>query len=291
MWVFQTAPASWHHSWCWQLLLETELFLAPWEGGGGGQTWSLPGFLCVSLPRKGDASVLQFCRMWAVKIPVGSSEHVKNKGAVATLGWICTWQPNVIFFFFLMGKTEVALTKQCFSQSLSHQCRPWLVGMFFPLWRVLSLRWKWVNWVVLTNNSQYLWIWKQKQTDFKLNFPNAAACDSLPLSLSFLAPLLGREDSVLHQFCCPPSGSSSPSSRWQRSWAGCCSPVPLPAHLLSPSLCAWAGTARMPWDPRAASLSSASSPGLPTALPPAQCWGHTPAGSRFLQCTASFELK
>lgn len=57
-----------------------------------------------------------------------------------------------------MGKTEVALSKLYFSESLSHQHWPWLTGVLFPLWRVLSLRWKWVNWVVLTNNSQYLWI-------------------------------------------------------------------------------------------------------------------------------------
>lgn len=52
----------------------------------------------------------------------------------------------------------------------------------------------------------------KKQLD--LHFPNAVPYDSVPLSFFFLAPpFLGREDNVLHQFCCPPSGSSSPSSR------------------------------------------------------------------------------
>lgn len=93
--------------------------------------------------------------MWAVKTHGESSEHVKSKGAMATLGWVCIELLNVIV---LMGRTEMALSKHCSSQSLSRQRWPWLVGLFFPVWRVLSLRQKWVNWVVLTNNSHYLWI-------------------------------------------------------------------------------------------------------------------------------------
>lgn len=73
MWVFQTAPALWHHSWCWQLLMETELFLGPWEGGGSGeQTWSSPGFVCVRHPQKGNVCVGHF--QWNV-----GSENTQGK--------------------------------------------------------------------------------------------------------------------------------------------------------------------------------------------------------------------
>lgn len=51
--------------------------------------------------------------MWAVKTHRESSEHVKSKGAMATLGWVCIELLNVIV---LMGRTEMALSKHCSSQ-------------------------------------------------------------------------------------------------------------------------------------------------------------------------------
>lgn len=131
----------------------------PWTSGGWGEWRADLVITRVSVcehPQEGDDGL--FCissGTWAVKTPGESFEHVKNKGAMATLGWVCIRLLHVIV---LMGRTEMALSKQCFSRSLSSQRWPWLVGLFFPVWRVLSLRWKWVNWVVLTNNSRYLWI-------------------------------------------------------------------------------------------------------------------------------------
>lgn len=102
----------------------------------------------------------------------------------------------------------MALSKQCFSQSLSHQ--RWAAVPFVesPVSEV--------EMGSLGGAHQQLAVFVNLRTEagFTLSFPNAVPCDSLPLSLLFLAPPVpGREDNVLHQFCCPPSGSSSPSSR------------------------------------------------------------------------------
>lgn len=63
-------------------------------------------------PQEGDDGL--FCissGTWAVKTPGESFEDVKNKGAMATLGWVCIQLLHVIL---LMGRTEMALSKAVF---------------------------------------------------------------------------------------------------------------------------------------------------------------------------------
>lgn len=191
-----------------------------------------------------------------------------------------------------MGKTEVALSKQCFSESLSHQRWRWLVGVLFPLWRVLSLRWKWVNWVVLTNNSQYLWIWKQKQISswiFLMLFPVI-----LFLYLfSFLPPppfpslagkIMACTSSAVHLrglVAHPQDNKEAGLS--QCSTAQCSSS---PSLLFSLSVCLdWHchGTLCYQFEPCLLSRPPHSSLLLPSA--------ENTAVNRFLQCTLYFQLK